>query len=186
MKLRSDFTFNRYGLNVRLVNEEDAEFIVNLRTDPQLGMYLCKISNDIDKQIEWIREYKKREIAGIDYYFIYYLNGLPIGVNRILNIGKDSWMGGSLVFKKNCGAGTPILAALIQYYIAFEILDKYVHFGRIFKNNKKGMKFNRFLGVDVVCEDENEVFIILTKKIYLKTKDKLEKIFLRPVKKQKL
>ena len=48
------------------------------------------------------------------------------------------------------------------------------------------MKFNRFLGVDVVCEDENEVFIILTKKIYLKTKDKLEKIFLRPVKKQKL
>lgn len=179
MKLESDFTLNRYGLHVRLVNEEDAEFIVNLRTDPQLGMYLRKTSNDIDKQIEWIREYKKRELAGMEYYFIYYRNGLPIGLNRILNIRKDSWMGGSLVFKKDCGAGTPILAALIQYYIAFEILDKSVHFGKILKTNKKAIKYNRFLGVDFIYEDETEVFLILTKKIYLKNKDKLERFFIR-------
>ena len=63
--------------------------------------------------------------------------------------------------------------------IAFEILDKSVHFGKILKTNKKAIKYNRFLGVDFIYEDETEVFLILTKKIYLKIKDRLESVFIK-------
>jgi hypothetical protein len=36
-KLPNNFTLDRYGLHTLLVNEDDAEFIVNLRTDPRLS-----------------------------------------------------------------------------------------------------------------------------------------------------
>ena len=170
---------NRYGLNVRLVEEEDAEFILNLRLDPELGNYMNKISNELDAQAEWIREYKKRELKGIEYYFIYSRNGFPLGVNRMTNIRNDSWMGASLIFKIDSGAGTPILATLIQYHIGFEILDKSVHFGDQLKNNKTAIRFNKYLGSDFIHEDKKVFYIILSKRVYLKTKEKVEKIFLR-------
>ena len=179
MKLSSGFSLNRYGLNVRMVVEEDAEFILNLRVDPDLGNYMRTVSNEIDVQVEWIREYKKRELEGIEYYFIYFRNGLPLGVNRMTNIREDSWMGASLIFKKDSGAGTSILATLIQYHIGFEILDKSVHFGDQLKSNKKAIRFNKFLGSDFIHEDENVFYIILSKRTYLKTREKIEKIFLR-------
>ena len=179
MKLPRDFSLNRYGLNVRLVTEEDAEFILNLRIDPDLGNYMHTVSNEIQAQVEWIREYKKRELEGIEYYFIYFRNELPLGVNRMTNIREDSWMGASLIFKKDSGSGTSILASLIQYHIGFEILDKSVHFGDQLKNNKTAIRFNKYLGSDFIHEDKKVFYIILSKRVYLKTKEKVEKIFLR-------
>ena len=179
MKLSSEFSMDLYGLNVRLVVEEDAKFILNLRLDPELGNFMNKVSSEIDAQIEWIREYKKRELEGVEYYFIYSRNGLPLGVNRMTNIQNDSWMGASLIFKKDSGAGTPILASLIQYHIGFETLDKSIHFGDQLKDNNKAIRFNKFMGSDFIHEDENVFYIILSKRTYLKTKQKIEKMFLR-------
>jgi hypothetical protein len=42
MKLPLNFTFEKYGLFLRLVEEEDAEFIVKLRTNPQLGKFFIQ------------------------------------------------------------------------------------------------------------------------------------------------
>ena len=90
-----------------------------------------------------------------------------------------SWMGASLIFKKDSGAGTAILATLIQYHIGFETLDKSVHFGDQLKDNKKAIRFNKFMGSDFIHEDENVFYMILSKRTYLKTKQKTEKMFLR-------
>jgi hypothetical protein len=38
--LPSNFELDRYGLHVRLVREEDAEFILSLRTDPKLSRFI--------------------------------------------------------------------------------------------------------------------------------------------------
>ena len=46
--LPSNYSINRYGLNVRFVNESDAEFIVNLRTDEQIAQN----SSDSARQIQ--------------------------------------------------------------------------------------------------------------------------------------
>jgi len=176
MILQSNFTLERYGLFVRLVTESDAKTIIELRSDPR-ARFMNPVSEDVDKQIAWIKEYKKREQNGLDYYFIYYQNGLPVGLNRIYNIQSDSFIGGSVVFKNGCEFDISILATLIQFHIGFEILEKSVNFGNINKNNKRAIKFNRLLECDFIYEDETEVFLVITKKIYLKIKDKFENIF---------
>ena len=71
---------------MRLVREEDAEFIVKLRTDPQNARYLGKTDNGVNKQVAWIREYKKREAEAKDYYFIFFSEEKPIVVSRVYNI----------------------------------------------------------------------------------------------------
>ncbi len=175
LKIDSNFTLERYGLFVRLVNESDAKTIIELRSDPR-ARFMNPVFEDIDKQIGWIKNYKKREQAGLDYYFIYYQNGLPVGLNRIYNVQKDSFIGGSLVFRNDCEFELPMLATLISLHIGFEILDKSVSFGNIKKDNTRAIKFNRLLGSDLIYEDETEVFLVLTKKIYLFVRDKFESI----------
>ncbi|WP_431199786.1 hypothetical protein ACRQ5D_13170 [Mucilaginibacter sp. P25] len=55
-----------------MVEESDAEFILSLRTDPVHARYLTHTDNNLQKQIEWIRAYKKREKNGrnITFYFL--------------------------------------------------------------------------------------------------------------------
>ena len=98
MKLDSDFTYEKYGLQLRFVNEDDAEFIIKLRTDPKLGKFIHSTSSDIEEQKKWIRAYKKREQAGTDYYFIFFKDGVPVGLNRLYWIKEDSYTSGSWVF----------------------------------------------------------------------------------------
>ena len=85
-KLPSNFELDRYGLHVRLVCEEDAEFIVALRTNPIKARYISATSSSVDDQRSWIKNYKERETAGTDYYFIYSYRGKLAGVNRIYEI----------------------------------------------------------------------------------------------------
>ena len=77
-KLPENFQIEKYGLSVRLVNEDDAELIIKLRTDPVLGKYIHATSPDIEQQRAWIRAYKKRESEGLEYYFIFYKDGKPL------------------------------------------------------------------------------------------------------------
>ena len=85
-KIPSDFSIEKYGLYCRLVQEEDAPFILKLRTNKKLSRYVHSVDDSIENQIEWIRNYKKREEKGEDYYFIYFSKGKPIGVNRITSV----------------------------------------------------------------------------------------------------
>lgn len=176
MKLPSDFNLLKYGINVRLVEEKDAEFITNIRLDSDLNEYLKRIPSDVESQKDWINQYKVREAQGLEYYFIYFVEGEAIGVNRMTNIGSDSWMGASVIFKKDSPPGAAILATLLHYYIGFEFLGKSVHFGEYKRNNTRAKRFNDFFGSELVHEDGENVYIILTKKMYLLNRSNVEKL----------
>jgi hypothetical protein len=47
------------NISLRLVNIEDANFILNLRLNQ--GSFLSKTNPSLDIQKEWIKKYKKRE-----------------------------------------------------------------------------------------------------------------------------
>ena len=85
-KLNSDFEIKKYDIEVRLVNENDASFILGLRTDPRLERFISETSSKLEHQTKWIENYKLREKEGKEYYFIYYYKEEPVGVNRIYNI----------------------------------------------------------------------------------------------------
>ena len=50
------------NIKLELITEDDAEMILKLRTDPKLNKFIFETDPDIEKQKEWIREYKKREL----------------------------------------------------------------------------------------------------------------------------
>lgn len=176
MKLSATFEIEKYGLYARLINETDAEFIIQLRSQDK-ARFMNTVLPDTEKQKEWIKKYKNREQEGLDYYFIYYKNDIPLGINRIYNIKEDSFVGGSFVFINGCDFEIPILATLIEDFISFEILEKSARFGNIHKDNKKAIKFNKLYGADFIYEDDTEIFLITTKKMYLMIKEKYESIF---------
>ena len=177
IKLPSDFETDRYGLHVRLVREEDAEFIVKLRTDPKLGRYIHATDNNVEKQRKWIRDYKKRENDGMDYYFIYYSNDRPIGVNRIYNIGENSATTGSWVCDEGVNPVVSISTMLIVREILFERLMIPINFFDVNKQNTRVYKLHLQMGVIVVSEDSENYYLSQTKESFDKNRKRIVKLF---------
>ena len=45
-------------VSLRLIEEDDAEFVVKLRTDEKLNRFISAVEDDINAQKRWIRNYK--------------------------------------------------------------------------------------------------------------------------------
>lgn len=175
-KIPFDFTYSKYGLTCRLVREEDAAFILQLRSDPKLSKYVHKIDNDLQGQIDWIREYKKREIRGEDYYFIYFSKNGPIGVNRIYNITETSSTSGSWICKKD----SLIEESLATSFILGEIMSLFeIHSGpfNVSRGNNHVLKFHLSMGAEVIGENEFEYTMRYNSEKYKLAKDKYIRLF---------
>lgn len=172
MKFDSDYTLYRYGLTVRLVNEDDAEYILKLRTDPKLGMFLSTTQNDVEKQKQWIRDYKLREKEGTDYYFVYLHEGVRIGLNRIYNINGKTATSGSWICSPGLPFELPLLTVVIIREIFFEILELDIDYMDTRKENKKVIKLHHLLGAHKTGENNIDVFHYLTKEDFKINKQK--------------
>lgn len=128
IKLPENFEVDRYGLHARLVCKEDAEFIVELRTGDKNARFIHDTDANIAVQEEWIRNYKKREEEGKEYYFVFEANGEPQGVYRIYNRHEDWCVTGSWVFKPDAERNAALKAMIITHETVFEGLGhEYVH-----------------------------------------------------------
>lgn len=150
-QLPSNFELDRYGLHCRLVTEDDAEFITALRSDPKLGRFIHASDGDVKKQIKWIREYKKREECGLDYYFMFEYLEKRIGVYRIAEINNDgSFMCGSLVFATSSYKMASAAAMVVVHEIAFEHLNllQEIDYIGTHENNKGLLMFKKTMGFE--------------------------------------
>lgn len=162
MILPENYTMTKNGMFARLVVPEDAETIIALRSQHS-ARFMSTVDAVVENQKAWLRAYKERERQGLDYYFLYFVDGEPVGLNRVYNIKKDSFVGGSFVFKTGCAFELPILATVMQLDLAFNVLNLTVCFANIHKDNKKALKFNLLLGSDLIYDDATENFLLLTK-----------------------
>lgn len=169
-KLPPNYTLNRYGLHVRLVQESDAAFILRLRTNEKLSQYLHATDSDIQKQIEWTRTYKQRERDGIDYYFIYSHNGVDFALNRIYDINNTSGTGGSWICAPNTEVEHSIATLLIMRDILFETLNLEYDIFEVRKNNKHVQKIHKMLGAKQTGERELDYLYSLSREDYMKNK----------------
>lgn|SRR5574344_217253 len=172
-KIEHDFEMDQYGLHVRLVNENDAEFILSLRTDPILTKYLHETENNLTKQLEWIRAYKKREEVGLDYYFIYSYENHNIGVNRIYNITNNTATAGSWVCKKGLDIEQVVPSLLILRNIIFDVLEKEKDLFQVSKGNNHVLKLHKMMGATIIMENEEEYLLELKKDVYRSKRDYL-------------
>lgn len=166
-KLASDFTLSKYGLHTRLVNENDAAFIVELRTDTRLGKFLHPTDHDVEKQREWIEAYKKREVDGLDYYFIHSYHGEPFSVNRIYDISEFQGTSGSWICKHGTDAERMVASCLVERDVLFDILGLPLDRFDVRKENKRVWRFHKQMGAKIVGEDGENYYLELKKEMYV-------------------
>lgn len=187
MKLPDNFQMEKYGLHVRLVNENDADFIVKLRTHPKLSRYIHKTDVDIEKQKLWIRAYKERESAGKEYYFIFHKEQKPLGLIRLYDIQSETYTTGSWVFDPEAPFEAAVFGVLIANSIGFETLEKKVSVSPdgVSENNKTVVRFHKMIGREftgkIFDPEIGEYYYTtkLTKENFLKNREKLERLLLQ-------
>lgn len=174
MRKLTDTTYSRYGVNLRLVDESDAAFIVQLRNDEKLGRHLSKSSASVEDQKAWIRSYKAREARAEEYYFIAVgENGERYGTTRLYNLEEDSFTTGSWLFSSDAPYGTAIKADLIGRELAFEELGYEICKFDVRKDNKTVIRYHKSFQPKVIKETELDVFYELDKASFYKFRDKL-------------
>jgi hypothetical protein len=177
MKISNDFKLEKYGLSLRLVNEIDAEFIIELRTNPLLSKYLNPISIRVTDQKEWIKKYKDKEKIGKEYYFIFSKNEVNIGLERLYSIMDDTFTHGSLIFTPDAQFGSSILADIITREIGFEYLNIPFNLFDVRKGNISVLNYHKTFGAEQVGEDQESLFFKLHYSDFNKNKERYLKMF---------
>lgn len=175
-KLPSDFTLERYGLRVRYVNKDDAEFIVRLRTDEKLSRFINTTSPNVNDQIDWIKTYKQRELDGTDYYFIFESqNSEKLGVCRLYDINDRDFTIGSWLFKKDSPMGAAILADIITREIGFELYPEKTLLFDVKLDNINVNRYQATYHPEVIRESEDTRYYQLDRESF----EKYKKLHLR-------
>ena len=181
-KLPSDFTGNKYGLQFRFVNEEDAEFIYKLRSDKILSKYIHDIEGGVENQRDWIRNYKMRESRGEEYYFIFYKDFNPLGVIRLYSFHDKTFTSGSWVMVPGSSSEAVLAVPIIAREIAFEELGMELedNYDACHIDNKKVIKLNQRFGCKIYKHFQDVkgeyVAMSLTKEDFYERKPKLLKL----------
>jgi len=175
--LPSDFKYKDFGLEVRLVDERDVDYILSLRTNKNLTRFIHQTDNDREKQIEWIRSYKTRERDGREYYFIYLLNGKPVGLNRIYNIFEYYGTIGSWICNPDNEAEVSLATYILMFDLLFDHIKLDITIFDVRKENKHVWKLHKMLGVQSVGESDIDYYFTLNKETYYKNREIIINLF---------
>jgi len=154
-------------LRLRVVRPNDARFILGLRLDERLNRFVSKVDSDIQKQIEWINEYKVRERHGSEYYFIVEDKaGEAQGTVRLYDFIEDSFCWGSWVMKKEAPSYAAIESALLVYEFAFYQLGFMKSHFDVRKENARVVDFHKRFGAEIIDEDEANYYFTFDRASY--------------------
>lgn len=175
-KLPADFKYEMYDVSFRFVTEDDAEFILKLRTDPKKSRYITHTDYDVEKQRNWIRLYKAKEKEGLEYYFFITCGNTPTGVIRIYDIHDGQFEIGSIVMIDDAPIHCVLATTIMAKEIAFEVLELELEKSEAYAGNKQVVKLQKswnktFVGSVTDSVGENMIFK-LTKEDYLQVKPK--------------
>lgn len=158
-------------IRFRLVEKEDAAFILSLRIDPEKNRFLSPVENNLNAQKQWIAEYKEREKRNREFYFIIESKqGEKLGTIRLYDFREDSFCWGSWILKQ----GAPVYAAIESALSVYEIALKRLGFKQSHTDVRKGnITVKNFLlqcGAEITGEDELNTYFRLTEEVYKKTR----------------
>lgn len=168
--------YGEYSIH-RPVTIQDADFIVSIRTNPQLSQFISETNISIQKQKDWICDYQKRNKNETEHYFISCdLNGVPWGTVRIYNIDANDSTGGSWVIKLGAPLGVTLESYLVPLFFAFEILRHRRQHIDVRKKNKKVLKWHELCGAKFIREDNLDRYYYYDAEAYAFARAKVKKI----------
>jgi hypothetical protein len=169
----------KYGSIFRLVDESDAEFIFKLRTNLALSRFINKVSSELDDQVSWIMEYKKREMKGEEFYFIS-INaetGVRQGLNRIYNFKDYTFELGSWLYVPDDDISRSILGDIAVREIAYDNLLFQTCAFEVRKANKSVVRYHQGYSPELAGEDEEYYYFQLPASTFNQKKNKYLNIF---------
>lgn len=172
-----DIMLNNMSIEIRLVETEDAPFIVELRNDPRLGRYLSKTSSSITEQEKWIIAYKEREALKEEFYFLISENGIKRGLYRLYNINKYSFTIGSWLFAKCEILNLPIFIDIIISDFGFDVLNIPILLFDVRKENKKVIHYHLLKRPLIYYEDNLNLYCLLKREKWEDTKGRVAHFF---------
>ena len=141
-------------IRMRLVEEDDAKFILMLRLDSKYNKFLSGVVDDLKAQVDWIKKYKLEEQAGLQFYFIIErLDGTPCGTVRIYDLRQDSFCWGSWILNDDKTRYAAIESAFLVYKFGFEGLGYEKSHFDVMKGNDRVISFHEKMGAEKVSED---------------------------------
>lgn len=164
------------NIALRLVEIEDAEFIINLRKSRE--KFLSQGTQKLEDQQNWLKQYKVREQLRQEFYFIIEHANKNVGALRIYDLKPDSFCWGSWAIINNSPTNCGIESFLLILDFGFKKLNySNCHFD-VLKNNHKLVKFHKSTGAKVYKEDEKHLYFKLDLATFEKIQNKYQK-FLR-------
>ena len=129
-------------VDLRSIDESDAEFSMNIRKDPEFTIFLPPINNTIEQQREWI---KRQMMEPGDYFWIMLdKNGNKMGTFGIYDVGTQEPKGRSLIAKGNPLQNIEMVYLVYKY--ALEVLHADPIYGWVYADNTKAIRLNDYLG----------------------------------------
>jgi RimJ/RimL family protein N-acetyltransferase len=162
------FLKGRY-CSLRLVEFDDVAFILKLRTDSKKSQHLNPTDNNVQKQVDWLISYKKREDKGTEFYFIIIgTDGSSIGTYRVSDITKVNATAGSWIIVDGSDYKAVYESVILMYNFLFDHLMINEIVFNVRKANKKVQKFHELYGSELTHENEIELFYVFKKENLLK------------------
>ena len=142
--MNHNFILNGFQYRLRPVTVEDAFFIHALRTDSDLSRYINKVSDEIESQVTWIKEYLCRDG---DYYFVVedLYTGTSEGLVSVYDVSNASAEWGRWVVRK--GSNCTLESAMLMYRFAFDTLKLQSVYCRTLKANTRVVSFHDSCGL---------------------------------------
>lgn len=151
------------NVNLRPVEESDAQFILMLRSDPLLCAYINPISKNTDDQVRWINAQRTREN---DYYFVIeYLDGVKVGLISLYNCTDTDAEFGRWVCPNARIAARESIVLMHQY--AFESTNREKAYLRVDIRNTKAIAIYQKIGYKETSESLEITDLFRLKKMIL-------------------
>ena len=170
-----------YSLNVREINEGDAEYIYGLRTDERYSRYLSNVSEGVDAQTRYIKQYlTDSKVERTSCYFILEnkQTGLRCGTVRVYNFDGDTFEWGSWILDENRSRYAAMDTVILVYEYGFNVLGFAKSEFEVNKNNVKVISYHQKSGAELIGEDETNFYFRVKKETGLKfsktLRDRLE------------
>lgn len=155
---------SKYGILLKLVEETDAGFIINLRTNPKLNIHISHTNADLSDQIKWIQGYKMREMQGLEYYYVAQdLNGNKYGTIRIYDFDEKSFALGSWIFLPHSPLGMAAKAHLLGLEIGFNLFNAEYCKIRVRKKNIGVVRYIENFNAEIVLQDDIDYYFKLSR-----------------------
>lgn len=159
------------SLEFRFVTLSDADYILSLRQDDRYNAHLSPVTGTVGDQRRWIAEYKAREAAGQEaYYIIARSDGPPCGLVRLYDITPNCFTWGSWILDENKPPKAALESALRVYDIGFRAFGCAKSVFDVRRDNTRTLAFHRRFGAQEVGEDAVNVYFEYPRDRFLQTR----------------